>query len=155
MDALDLIVLCRRLTKVAQEAIRGGGASALPAGHAMVLRDVFAHPESSVGDISARTGLAQSIVSKALASFEDQGKVELRVDPEDGRRTLARISAGHLDEIRRKGSIRVDALLADALGEADQSAVSDIIHCLESLSTRLAPAQPGPVVRQLRAKRSD
>lgn len=155
MDALDLIVLGRRLMKIGEDALRGGEAPMLPAGYAMVLRDLLSHPGSSVGGITARTGLAQSIVSKALAAFENQGMVELGVDPRDGRRTLARVTAGHLDEVRRKGAVSVDAPLAEALGEADPDAVADIIRGLESLSARLPPGGSGSVLRRLRAERPD
>ena len=150
MDALELIMLGRQLTKIGEEAMRGGQAPPLPAGHALVLRDVLAHPGSSITDITARTGLAQSIVSKAIARFQRMGMVEVETDPADGRRTLARVSAAHLGEVRRKGAAPVDAVLAAALGEPDAAAVAQIVSVLEALAARLRPAQPGPSVRQLR-----
>jgi DNA-binding MarR family transcriptional regulator len=155
MDALELIMLGRQLTKIGEDAMRGGQAPPLPAGHALVLRDVLAHPGSSVTDITARTGLAQSIVSKAIARFQDQGIVEAGADPADGRRTIARVSAGHLGDVRRKGAVRADAVLAAALGEADPAAVAEIISGLEALAARLRPAGSGPVGRQLRGQRQD
>jgi DNA-binding MarR family transcriptional regulator len=154
MDALELIMLGRQLTKIGEEAMRGGQAPP-PAGHALVLRDVLAHPGSSVTDITGRTGLAQSIVSKAVARFQDQGIVEVETDPADGRRTLARVSAGHLGEVRRKGAVPADAALAAALGEADPAAVAAIISGLEALAGRLRPAGSGPIARQLRGERRD
>jgi DNA-binding MarR family transcriptional regulator len=150
MDALELIMLGRQLTKIGEEAMRGGQAPPLPAGHALVLRDVLAHPRSSVTDIVTRTGLAQSIVSKAIARFQDQGIVEVETDPADGRRTLARVSAGHLADVRRKGAVPADAALAAALGAAGPASVTEIISGLEALAARLRPAQPGRVARQLR-----
>jgi DNA-binding MarR family transcriptional regulator len=155
MDALELIMLGRKLTKIGEEAMRGGQAPPLPAGHALVLRDVLTHPGSSITDITARTGLAQSIVSKAIARFQDQGIVEVGADPADGRRTLARVTAGHLGEVRRKGAVPADGALATALGEADPTAVAEIISVLEALAIRLRPAAPGPVVRQLRDEEQD
>jgi DNA-binding MarR family transcriptional regulator len=153
VEALELIMLGRQLTKIGEEAMRGGQAPPLPAGHALVLRDVLAHPGSSVTDITTRTGLAQSIVSKAIARFQDQGIVETDADPADGRRTLARVSAGHLSDVRRKGAVPADAVLAAALGEADPAAAAEIISWLETLAARLRPASPGPVGRQLRGQR--
>jgi DNA-binding MarR family transcriptional regulator len=155
VDALELIMLGRQLAKIGEEAMRGGQAPPLPPGHALVLRDVLAHPGSSVTDITDRTGLAQSIVSKAIARFQDQGIVETGADPADGRRTLARVSAGHLGEVRRKGAVPADVTLAAALGEDDPAAVAEIISGLETLAARLRPAARGPVARRLRGDRYD
>jgi DNA-binding MarR family transcriptional regulator len=152
MDALELVMLGRRLAKIGEEAMRGGQVPPLPAGHVLVLRDVLAHPGSSVTDIAARTGLAQSIVSKAIARFQDQGMVEVEADPGDGRRTLASVSAGHLADVRRKGAVLVDDVLAAALGESDPAVVAELVRRLESLAVRFRPAVPGPVVRRLQTK---
>lgn len=143
-------MLGRQLTKIGEEALRGGQAPPLPTGHALVLRDVLAHPGSSVTDITARTGLAQSIVSKAIARFQERGIVEVGADPADGRRTLARVSDGHLNDVRRKGAATADARLAAALGADGPAAVAEIISGLETLAARLRPSAPGPIVRQLR-----
>jgi DNA-binding MarR family transcriptional regulator len=143
MDALELIMLGRQLTKIGEQALRGGQARPLPPGHALVLRDVLAHPGSSVTDITARTGLSQSIVSKAIARFQDHGMVDVETDPADGRRTLVRVSPGHLAEVRRKGAAPADAALAAALGEAGPAAVAEIIKGLEALAARLRPGRPG------------
>jgi DNA-binding MarR family transcriptional regulator len=150
MDALELIMLGRRLARIGEEAMRGGQAPAPPAGHALVLRDVLAHPGSSVSDITARTGLAQSIVSKAIARFGQQGIVQTDADPADGRRTLARVTARHLADVRRKGALRADEALAAALGERDPAAVAGIVSGLEALAARLHSDGRGPVARQLR-----
>jgi DNA-binding MarR family transcriptional regulator len=150
MDALELIMLGRQLTKIGEAAMRGGQAPPLPAGHALVLRDVLAHPGTSVTDVTTRTGLAQSIVSKAIARFQDQGIVEVEADPADGRRTLARVGASHLGDVRRKGALPADAELAAALGDADPATVAEIVSVLATLAARLRPARTGPVARQLR-----
>src|SRR5580693_7809367 len=125
MNALDLIVLGRQLTKIGEEVLRGSGDPAgqdagehgerpvqasgrprqasgrpgqapghprqapfLPTGPSLVLRDVFAHPGSSITDITARTGLPQSYVSESVARLRSQGILETSADPADRRRTL-------------------------------------------------------------------
>lgn len=150
VDALELITLGRRLVKIGEEAMRGGSAIPLSAGHALVLRDVFAHPHSSITDITSRTGLAQSIVSKAVARFHEQGLVETEPDPVDGRRLLVKISARHRREVARKGVASVDDALATALGEPDPDVAAEVINLLETVAERLRPAKPGPVLGQLR-----
>jgi DNA-binding MarR family transcriptional regulator len=150
VDALELITLGRRLVRIGEDAIRGGSALPLPAGQALVLRDVMAHPHSSITDITSRTGLAQSIVSKAVARFREEGLVDTEPDPADGRRLLVEISAQHRREVARKGAVSVDDALAMALREPDRRATAEFISVLETVAERLRPVKPGPVLEQLR-----
>lgn len=130
--------------------MRGGSALPLPAGHALVLRDVIAHPHSSITDITFRTGLAQSIVSKAVARFHEEGLVATAPDPADGRRLLVEISAQHRREVARKGAVSVDDALATALEESDRGATAELISALETVAERLGPVKLGPPLDQLR-----
>ena len=193
MNALDLIVLGRQLTKIGEEVLRGSGdpagqdagghgerparasgrpqqasgrpgqasgrtrqASFLPTGPSLVLRDVFAHPGSSITDITARTGLPQSYVSESVARLRSQGILETSADPADGRRTLVRVSAGHPRTVAAKGSAPVHGALAAALGEPDGGpAVAEIVATLSALAERLRPESPGPIQRQLDQARTE
>jgi DNA-binding transcriptional ArsR family regulator len=191
MNALDLIVLGRQLTKIGEEVLRGSGdpagqdagghgerpaqaagqdaggraaraagrrrqASFLPAGPSLVLRDVFAHPGSSITDITSRTGLPQSYVSESVARLRSQGILETSADPADGRRTLVRVSAGHPRTVAAKGSAPVDGALAAALGEPDGGpVVAEIVAALSALAERLRPESPGPIQRQLDQARTE
>ena len=150
MNALDLIMLGRQLTKIGEEVLRGSAAQAMPTGPSLVLRDVFAHPDSPIGDIAGRTGLPQSYVSESVARLRDQGIAETVADPADGRRTLVRVSAQHPRTVAAKGSAQVDAALAAALCEqAGDPAVTELIETLNTLAARLRPSSPGPIRRQL------
>ena len=111
-----------------------------------MLRDVFAHPDSSITDVTTRTGLPQSYVSESVARLREQGIVETAADPADGRRTLVRVSAQHPRTVAAKGSAPVDAALAEALGEPTNGvAVTEIIGTLTALAARLHPDSPGPI----------
>jgi DNA-binding MarR family transcriptional regulator len=153
VNALDLIMLGRQLTKIGEEVMRGSAASAMPTGPSLVLRDVFAHPDSSITDVTARTGLPQSYVSESVARLRDQGIVETSADPADGRRTLVRITAQHPRTVAAKGSAPVDAALAAALGEAADA--GQVIGMLSELAERLRPGSPGPIRRQLDQARKE
>jgi DNA-binding transcriptional ArsR family regulator len=167
MNALDLIVLGRQLTKIGEEVLRGsaqGGHAAdrpaqapfLPTGPSLVLRDVFAHPGSSITDITGRTGLPQSYVSESVARLRGQGILETSADPGDGRRTLVRVSGEHPRTVAAKGSAPVDGALAAALGEPDGGpAVAEIVATLSALAERLRPESPGPIRRQLDQARKE
>ncbi len=155
MNALDLIMLGRQLSKIGEEVLRGSKATAgaspvLPAGPSLVLRDVFAHPDSSITDITARTGLPQSYVSESVARLRDQGVLATSADPADGRRTRVRVTAEHPRTVAAKGAASVDAALAEALGEPPGgAAVTEILGTLSTLASRLRPSAPGPIRRQL------
>ena len=150
MNALDLIMLGRQLTKIGEEVLRGSKAQAMPTGPSLVLRDVFAHPGSSITDVTARTGLPQSYVSESVARLRDQGIVETSADPADGRRTLVRVTAAHPRTVAAKGSAPVDAALAAALGERPTRSRSSIPSArwpsASAPITRPHPAgaRPGP-----------
>ena len=144
MDALDLILLGRHLVKIGEEALRGASAEALPRGRSLVLRDVFANPDSAISDITARTGLPQSYVSESVATLRDQGVITVTTDSADRRRTLARISEAHRRSVAAKGRISVDEALTDALGD------SDAVALLEGFAQRLATPNSGPILKQIR-----
>jgi DNA-binding MarR family transcriptional regulator len=183
VDALDLIMLGRQLTKIGEDVMRGSTAQSaktqsakaqsaktrpatppraepadaplMPTGPSLVLRDVFANPGSSITDITTRTGLPQSYVSESVARLRGQGIVVTSADPADGRRTLVRVSDQHPRTVAAKASVPVDAALAAALSEPPGgAAVTQIISTLSALAARLAPETPGPIRRQLdRARR--
>jgi DNA-binding transcriptional ArsR family regulator len=153
VNALDLIMLGRQLTKIGEEVMRGSAASSMPTGPSLVLRDVFAHPDSSITDVTARTGLPQSYVSESVARLRDQGIVETSADPADGRRTLVRITAQHPRTVAAKGSVSVDGALAAALGDA--AGAGRVIGMLSELAERLRPGSPDPIRRQLDQAREE
>ncbi len=74
------------------------------------------HPDSSISEITERTGFPQSLVSTAVAKLRDVGVVETEPDPTNRRRTLVR-AAPTLDTWGRRASVRasVDTILANAL----------------------------------------
>jgi DNA-binding transcriptional ArsR family regulator len=92
MNALDLYLLGRRLTKVGEEAMRGADAPHVPTGLRLIVTDVAEHPGSPIGEIATRTGLPQSYVSQSVARLKDRGAIETANDPNDGRRTLVRLT---------------------------------------------------------------
>lgn len=151
VEALELIVLGRRLAKIGERVMRGSSDRRLPTGVGLVLEDVFAHPDSSVGEITTRTGLPQSYVSESIARLRDGKMIQTTADEVDARRTLVRVHPDHPREIVRRGAASIDGALADALGGADGTAVIEEIEILESIAARLREisTEPGPISRQL------
>ncbi len=148
MDALDLIVLGRQLVKIGEHALRGGPSGAAPSGRALVLRDVFANPLSSISEIAVRTGLPQSYVSESVAALCADGVLRTSSDPNDRRRTLTTISPAHRRRVARRASVQVDNALAEQIGEQHATVV---LPLLQRLTDLVRPEQMGPVVAAVRA----
>ncbi len=158
MDALDLIMLGRQLTRIGERAVHEGeiadnGPGALgvplPAGALIVMRDVRAHPGSSISDITARTGLPQSHVSESVNKLRVKGMVEINADPADRRRTLVKLAATHLDQAARYSTREADHFLRIALGDLADDSALQVISMLTELARRLRTEPTAPDARQL------
>ncbi len=146
MEALDLIVLGRRLAKLGERALRGGSVEPLGGGRALVLRDVFANPGSSVSAITRRTGLPQSYVSESIAWLSQEQILLTAPDPQDGRRTLASVSPAHTGRVAARASTLADGELVAELGE---QRAAHVLALLQSLAELLAPERPGAIVESI------
>jgi DNA-binding MarR family transcriptional regulator len=142
MDALELYVLGRRLAKLGEAALEGPGAQRLPPAVALVLRDVLTHPESSISQITERTGFPQSYVSKSVGQLRELNVVETVADPADGRRTLVRSTRTSAERIGQRAKAPFDDLLREALDEPE--ALDEVRAALEVLAARLVPKHTRP-----------
>ena len=147
MEALNLIVLGRQLTKIGEHALRGRAPAQTPTGRALVLRDVFAHPHSSVSDVTARTGLPQSYVSESIAALRDDGILETSPDPKDRRRTRATVSPTHRRRVAKQASTPIDAALAEELGHEQ---ARQALPLLKQLAELIQADQAGAITATMR-----
>jgi SAM-dependent methyltransferase/DNA-binding MarR family transcriptional regulator len=145
MNALELFLLGRKLMKLGEQAIpTTAGFHQLPTSVRSILIDVFEHPNSSVGEITARTGFPQSHVSVAVARLREGGALVTTVDPNDRRRTLVRPSSQVPRRAARLISAPIDAALAAALGTDDPGEVEQVVAALQALAQRLTPSETEP-----------
>ncbi|MFD7561241.1 MULTISPECIES: MarR family transcriptional regulator [unclassified Streptomyces] len=105
----------------------------------IVMLDIYAHPDTTVGEIATRSGLPQSAVSACVARLRETGSVVTRTDPRDRRRTLVRQNPEVTDRRAEVAGARVDDALATALGTDDPVEVAEVVALLEALSRRLSP----------------
>jgi len=137
-------LLGRKLMKAAEmalaEAAPAGGT--LPAGVRMVLVDVAENPDSSIGEVAARTGFPQSHVSASVARLRDAGALVTEADARDGRRTLVRVSKELRAHNARRSQVPIEAALERELGGEDAD-VAAVVELLNALAERLIPGVAG------------
>src|SRR5215470_15865101 len=133
MSGLELFLLGRNLMKIGEEAIRAeaslaiamrAGSTRLPTSVRSVLIDVCEHPNSSIGEITARTGFPQSHVSASVARLRTERAVVTAVDSSDRRRTLVGPSRGSPPRLAHPDPGPVHRVLVAALGTEDRAEVA-------------------------------
>ena len=135
MNPMELYLLGRRLMQIAESALPGGKSATVAR---LVLIDVAFHPDSSVSEITERTGLHQSQVSAAVGSLRERGVLETRPDPADRRRTLARTTPA-LKDVPRQTPISVTDALAGQLGPEQGKRLGDAVAALGLLAELFLP----------------
>jgi DNA-binding MarR family transcriptional regulator len=105
----------------------------------LVFVDVAYHPNSSITEITERTGFPQSLVSTAVARLREMGLLESGPDPRDRRRTLVHTSPALKAVQERLGPVPIDDLLARALAPEDRAELAKVVAALELLSRLLTP----------------
>jgi hypothetical protein len=138
MNAVEVFLLGRKLMKLGQESMPRAGFRKLPASIQSILIDALEHPNSTIGEITRRTGFPQSHVSASIARLEKGGALVTGVDPNDRRRTLVRSATEVIPGVAERVSIPIDAALSAAMGTSDPDALEDAIATLESLAVRFA-----------------
>jgi SAM-dependent methyltransferase/DNA-binding MarR family transcriptional regulator len=143
MNALELLILGRRLMKIAGDAMPAAGFAQLPSSVRSIALDVSEHPDTSIGEIAARTGFPQSHVSAAVARLRESGVLETAADPHDRRRTLVQASPqiAHLAAHPLLLAAPIDRALGAALDSYDPGGVAEVVTALETLARRLNPDQ--------------
>ena len=148
MSGLELFLFGRNLMKMGEEAIRAeasfaiavrAGARKLPTSVRSVLIDICQHPNSSIGEITARTGFPQSHVSASVARLREEHAVVTVVDSSDHRRTLVGPSPEALPMAARSDPAPVGRVLMAALATDEAGDVAEVVSALETLARRLTP----------------
>ncbi|WP_327110484.1 helix-turn-helix domain-containing protein [Nocardia sp. NBC_01730] len=104
--------------------------------------DILEHPDSTVGEIAARTGLPQSAVSTAVARLKEAGAIITTVDPRDRRRSLVRRAEHASRRVAQVRATPVDDAVAAALADTNPAAVREVLDALGTLTRHLRPREP-------------
>ena len=92
MRASELHRLARTLREIALEATGNVGADRVNAGQLAVFEDVARHPGASIRDVTVRTGLAQSLVSRIVHAAAAAGALTVTTDERDRRKVQVELS---------------------------------------------------------------
>jgi len=137
MNAGELHRLARVLREVALAATSKPGEPVVSAGVIAVIEDVVDHPDSPVGEIALRTGLAQSMVSTTVARLRQSQVLRTRPDVADGRRTLVSLTPHIRATFLTRGAQPVEAALRAARPEVDANGLDRVMGALAVLQQEL------------------
>jgi DNA-binding MarR family transcriptional regulator len=137
VDAHGLHRLARVLREIAIDAASDEGEQT-SLSEVAVVEDVAAHPGTSIGEISKRTGYAQSLVSRHVAELRDAGVLSTAADPRDRRRQQVtldpRARSGFLAE---RGSRPLHDVLRARFPDLSRREVDSVIANLNKVGVLL------------------
>lgn len=153
MEAGELHKLARALRELALDATSDTAEGRPNAAETLVATDIFEHSPTTVGEIVARTGVAQSQVSAIVAALHDAGVTTREPDPRDRRRTLLLVPAKARKAFGTdRGRRRIHEALATYLTNhqlpSNPDDLDQIIQLLDELSARLGVADNRPKQRR-------
>ena len=103
-----------------------------------VVEDLSRHPDSSITEIVARTGLVQSMVSTAVAQLRTDGLLSTSPDPRDRRLTLVTMAPPTAGRDRLPCAGRtIDDALRSVCPELDDDRRAQVVHHLELVAALL------------------
>jgi DNA-binding MarR family transcriptional regulator len=136
MNPMSLFLLGRKLMQIANGALPNGKSNTTAR---LIFVDVAYHQNSSITEITERTGFPQSLVSTAVARLRDLGLLATAPDPSDRRRTLVRTTPAVNAVEERLGPVSIDAMVAEELASENRDELPEAIAALDLLSRLLTP----------------
>lgn len=136
----QLYRLARQLREIALTAVADPDDAPIPLGLVLITDDIVHHDNTTISEITARTGLAQSLVSKTVTRLRDAGVVTTEPDPTDRRRTRVSVTATARSEIfAGRGNRSITASLRARCPDLDPDRAAVVEHHLEELIANLQP----------------
>jgi DNA-binding MarR family transcriptional regulator len=134
----ELFRVSRLLREVALAAAGDPGEAAPSEGLVVVTDDIVHHDDTTVTETAARTGMAQSLVSKVVGQLHHGGVVETVRDETDRRRTRIRVTDLARSQILPERARRTaSAELRKRLPELDDKALAHIEAVLDQLARQV------------------
>ncbi|MFT4029976.1 MAG: MarR family transcriptional regulator, partial [Protaetiibacter sp.] len=129
----------RTLREIALDATGNVGNERVNAGQLAVFEDVARNPGASIAEITARTGLAQSLVSRIVHAAATGDAMAVTVDPRDRRKVRIELSPSTRTAMMRRAANSLDSALAahtPALSESERTALQQHLTAAAELLLR-------------------
>ncbi len=114
MRAAELHRLARALRGIALVATGNVGDDRVNSGELAVLEDVARHPGATISEVTRRTGLAQSLVSRITHAMATAGAVIVRPDAADGRKVRVELEPRTRAMITKRAGTSISAAVIAA-----------------------------------------
>lgn len=111
MRASELHRLARTLREIALEGTGNVGPDRVNAGQLAVFEDVARNAGASIAEITARTGLAQSLVSRIIHAASYAGALTVTPDERDRRKVRVELSTSTRSAILKRASAPLEAAI--------------------------------------------
>ncbi len=109
--AADLHRLARTIREIALLATENTGADHVNPGELAVLEDIARNRKATISEITRRTGLAQSLVSRIARTMSEPGAIIISPDGQDRRKVRVELDPRAREQINeRAGNTISDAL---------------------------------------------
>jgi len=142
LDVVALSRLARILREVALDASQAGHDLPVTGGELALVEAVARQPGSTIRELCATTGLAQSWVSTLARQLADKGVVQLEADPADRRRTLVRLTPETARRaLHEEGRRPIGDALTRALPHLDAGDAAELERLLARAHALVAPAR--------------
>lgn len=112
MRASELHRLARALREIALDATENVGDDRVNAGQLAVFEDIARNPGASIGDITTRTGLAQSLVSRIVHAAAAKDALIITADDRDRRKVRTELSPSTRAAILQRAGNSIESALA-------------------------------------------
>ncbi|MFT4306881.1 MAG: MarR family transcriptional regulator [Microbacterium sp.] len=139
MRASELHRLARTLREIALDATGNVGNDRVNAGQLAVFEDVARNPGASIAEITARTGLAQSLVSRIVHAAAIEDAITVSADPQDRRKVRIELSPAARKAMMQRAGNSLDSALAahtPALTESERAALHQHLTAAAELLLR-------------------
>lgn len=139
MRASDLHRLARILREIALDATGNVGEDRVNAGQLAVFEDVARNPGASIAEITTRTGLAQSLVSRIVHAAAAKEAITVTTDRRDRRKVRVELSPSTRETMMQRAGNPLDSAIAahtPALTESERKALHQHLTAAAELLQR-------------------
>lgn len=138
MRASDLHRLARTLRDIALDATGNTGSDRVNAGQLAVFEDIARNPGSSIREITSRTGLAQSLVSRIVHAAADEDALTVAGDESDRRKVRVELSPATAATIMQRAGNSIETSIDTHTPALTHDERADLLHHLECAAKLLS-----------------